>query len=54
MVTWDPYLSIRSGEDSAESTFYKGTIKYFKIVESYIPDRFLQQMGHVQGIPKKP
>ncbi|KAK9089366.1 hypothetical protein Scep_028448 [Stephania cephalantha] len=54
MVTWDPYSIIRSDEDVAESAFYKGTIKYFGIVESYNPDRFLQQMGHVQGIHKKP
>ena len=34
--------------------FYTGTLKYMDVVEPYHPERFLRQLGHVQGIPVDP
>lgn len=53
-VTWDPYVDIRPDGVVHPMAFYSGTLKYMDIVEPYHPERFLRQLGHVQGIPDPP
>ncbi|KAK9123322.1 hypothetical protein Sjap_012924 [Stephania japonica] len=53
-VTWDPYSDIRISDIVLPMAFYSGCLKYMEVVEPYHSERFLRQLGHVQGIPPSP
>ncbi|KAH6764973.1 hypothetical protein C2S51_016222 [Perilla frutescens var. frutescens] len=53
-VVWDPYVRLRDGGERSEVTFYEGCITACDIVEPYLPDQVLRQVGRVQTIPHLP
>ncbi|KAH6807027.1 hypothetical protein C2S51_028135 [Perilla frutescens var. frutescens] len=53
-VVWDPYVRLRDGGERPEVTFYEGCITAYDIVDLYLPDLVLRQLGRVQTIPHPP
>ena len=52
-VIWDPHSSFRTAPRQ-EVTFFVGCLAAADVIEPYMPDRALRQVGHVQSIPEVP
>lgn len=53
-VVWDSLRDVRGQYPFQRCAFYNGPIVCFEIVELYLPQRFLRQLGFVQPIPTTP